>query len=576
MKRKTLSLFLFFTISCLGLWHSAEAKSPILWNKEFSGTLLHFELLRNNGALHVVARDGKKKPEGVKKEDWPERRYLLDSSGKVIWEGNGKATALLADEPNFVILSATEGGITLEGIHPSGGSRWRYPLSGGLPISTFSSPSTNTLYLAVLPYEWMTNMQSPYAARLISLNMLTGNQNWSRELGTLQGNLANFGGDIELQNETLWWIGGRNALALDAATGNPLWQTPLPEDFEAGKGRRAFRAGVAFASNGHWVWAFSKAQGLVWQTELPKGSELQTMASTSAGLALVSNNKGKVYVQLLDPAQGKVIWEKSFKEKKNKFGAWQRGVGVFDDRIVLTAAGKIIGLRLSSGEVLYEQSGKKSEAFQLTESLIPKRDHVVMVGYEGAYAFSKDSGQPLWQQTGFIDPILEQRKIRQATLQLAFSFAYSSTAPGASKAWSDYRSGASSYSSAAMTATLAQYQHNAQMSQRAQQAASSWSQTLKKLESDLNLINRRLENRYASFYRHHGFRLVFIKSPEDADAVLVDLDSGQVVTEMDIQKSSSACVSQVLIDPVNRKVYQAFRQMALLCDDEHKLNAYQY
>ena len=69
MPKKIAIKFLFFTIFCLGLWHSAEAKDPILWNKEFSGTLLHLELLRNNGALHVVTRDGKKKPEGVKKEN---------------------------------------------------------------------------------------------------------------------------------------------------------------------------------------------------------------------------------------------------------------------------------------------------------------------------------------------------------------------------------------------------------------------------------------------------------------------------------------------------------------------------
>lgn len=579
MRKRIISiLFLFFIVSALleiSPVYSKDTKAPILWNKEFPGALTHFELLRNQGVLHIVARE--KKPEGVKKENWPKRRYLLDSNGKSIWEGNALGSALISDEPYFVILVSTEdGSIGLQALDSFGSSRWKYSVPGGLPVSIFTDPSTNTLYMAVLPYEWMLDMEKPFEAHLISLNLQTGNQNWMKEIGALQGNLLSYGSEMAVQDGILWWIGGRKAIAINASTGELLSQISLAEDFEDGKSSRAFKNENAFASNDHWVWGFSKSQGLLWKTELPKGSEVLNMAVSSAGLVLLTNQKGKVYAQLLEASDGKVIWEKIFKEKKNKFGRVPRGLGIYEDRLVFASGGKIISLKLASGEIVYEQNAK-SEAFDRADSVIPRKDHIVMVGPEGAYAYSAATGQSLWEQSNFIDPVFEQRKIKQATLQLAFSIAYSSTSPEASKAWSEYHSGSRSYSSAAMTASTAQFQHNAEMSRRAQSAADSWSQAVKKLaEIDLNIINRRLENRYATFYRHHGFRLIFLKEPSDSDAVLLDLDSGQIITEVDIKKSGTACVSQVLIDPIHRRVYQTFRQMALMCSEENKLNAYQF
>lgn len=579
-KRKILNLCCLLLLATSILAESGQAfgkdsKAPILWNKEFPGALLHLELLRNNGVLHVVARD--KKPEGVKKENWPLKRYLLSADGNPLWEGNGRMTSLLADEPYFVILKVSEdGSIALEAIDPSGTSRWKYSVPGGLPVSTFTDPSTQTMYLAILPYEWMLDMQKPFEARLVSLNLLNGNQNWEKNIGSLQGNLLSYGNEMAIQDSTLWWIGGRKALSIDPKTGSLLSQASLDEDFEEGKSSRAFKTNQAFASNDHLVWGLSKQGGLQWKIELPPGSKVQSMAATSAGLVLLINQKGKTNIQLLNASDGKLLWEKNFKEKKNKFGESPPGLSLSEDQVVFAADGKLIALKLSSGEVLYEQK-VKSEAFERAASLIPRKDHVVFLGPEGAYGYSLSAGQALWEQSNFIDPIFEQRKIRQATLQLAFGMAYSSTSPEASKAWSEYHSGSRSYSSAAMIATTAQYQHNAQMAQRAQSAANSWDQLAKKIaEIDLNIINRRLENRYGTFYRHHGFRLIFLKEPSDADAVLVDLDSGQIVTELDIKKSGSPCVSQVVIDPVARRVYQGFRQMALMCDQENKLNAYQY
>ncbi|OGR89758.1 MAG: hypothetical protein A3A86_04565 [Elusimicrobia bacterium RIFCSPLOWO2_01_FULL_60_11] len=546
----------------------------MLWTKEFSGAVIRAELLNKHGLLHVVAREGMKKPSGVKKEDWPKKRYLVRQDGAVLWEGDARSTTLLAEDPFPVILGIEGKSVYLEAIDLKGGQVWRRELQEGFPVSTLADPAGSRIFLVQLPFAWMEAMDKPFPAKMAAVDLSNGGTLWVAELEALQGGLGGFGGDFSLSGGTLWWAGGRRAAAADPSGGRIHWQAPIEGDFKDSR-HWAFGKELAFVSNGNAVWALSAGNGLLWKKTPPEGAEVHGLFWDSGRLACASLDDKELHMELLDAANGKVLWTRSFRHKKKKMGNPPAGMAFSQDLLALAAGGKIFGLRASSGETAYERP-VKSKIFGQWKRLTHHKNHFVLSGPEGAYAYTLDSGEPLWENSDFIDPIYEQRKIRQATVQLGLSGLYFHEAPGAQEAWKQYRSGSRSYSDAAITAASAQYSHNVIQDAKLRQSAAGISESMTGLiEIDLALVNRALGERYGAFYRHRGMKLGALKASENVDAALVDMESGQL-TEIGLQKTASACLPQFLIDPVNRRVYQAIRQMALMCKDENKLIAYRY
>ena len=55
------------------------------------------------------------------------------------------------------------------------------------------------------------------------------------------------------------------------------------------------------------------------------------------------------------------------------------------------------------------------------------------------------------------------------------------------------------------------------------------------------------------------------------NAVLVDLASGRA-REVGVLKSDAACVTMLIVDPVGKKVVQAYQQFGLACGSEKRID----
>ena len=84
---------------------AAEIETRVLWEHDFPGTVHELELM-DGGHLHAVARSGKKKRS-------PRRRYLMDLSGKVLWEGDAKTTSVVTDFPSPLVMELRKESIFL-------------------------------------------------------------------------------------------------------------------------------------------------------------------------------------------------------------------------------------------------------------------------------------------------------------------------------------------------------------------------------------------------------------------------------------------------------------------------------
>ncbi|MBI4064109.1 MAG: PQQ-binding-like beta-propeller repeat protein [Elusimicrobia bacterium] len=567
-------LFLTICVPAAAKKENEPLVSRLIWEHEFSGAMTQAELLAHAGLLHIVAREGMKKPQGVKKEDWPKKRYLLSSGGEIIWQADAKTTALLADNPFAVVMEGSGQAVVLRALNPEGKPIWILTLPEGLLISKLAVAQNKTLYLAFLPVKWLEDPVKSYEAKIMALNLDSGQPYWTAGIGPLRQSADQALPEMVVYDGLLWWVGGGLVFVVEPSGGRILWQAAISENFKS-PAHWAFGEGAAFISNEEVLWAFSGRKGLLWRAALPQKEKLQTMARGPSGLACSMGDSKRLRVWFLNPGDGKLIWEETFKHAEKKLGPAPRGFAITQDRLILAADGKLFGLNSASGETVFETSVKK-KVFQQGAVLRPARGHFILTGPEGAYAYSPATGQLLWEHSDFIEPVAETRKLRQATLQVGFDAAYSGYSQEASDAWSDYHRGAKSYASASAEAHYAQMRHNAEASAKALQSAENLSKGLTgAIEIDLALANQALGSRYASFYRHRGMKIGFVKAADNVDVALLDLEAGEL-QDLDIPKAHSACVSQVLVDPARRQIYQAFRQMALMCKDENKLHAFQY
>lgn len=92
----------------------------------------------------------------------------------------------------------------------------------------------------------------------------------------------------------------------------------------------------------------------------------------------------------------------------------------------------------------------------------------------------------------------------------------------------------------------------------------------KMVEIELTLVNRRLSPSQKAFYRHRDGGFMRLKEVQDLDATLLNLNNGSA-HDTGLSKSTTACASQALVDPVSHHVIQTYMQMALMCKDENRI-----
>jgi outer membrane protein assembly factor BamB len=535
-------------------------EAQLLWSHTFPGPLMRLEMTPS-ALLHAVARDAKSKKS-------PRTRYLLDESGKLFWQGKETTTALIADSPNAIIMEVISPGLVLHSINRSGAKVWSHPL-GGIPASTLSIPESNELVMVMMPYEWPLATGKSYPAHMIRIDLKTGKERWTRPIGNLQGALDAFGGELAVNGGNIWWAAGGRGACVEAKSGKLRWASDL--NLKKGSGSSwIFGTGGAAVMRGNGVAFFSPDMGVMWQRVFTKAEYPNGIAWSNGGIIASLASKKELFLTVLDIATGEPRWQTSVKHKSKKYGLPPRGVAVLGNVVAKPANRHLVGFDLATGAELYRTKINKN--FFLSIDMIRQiNDKLVLVGYQGAIAYSISNGTEIWSQIGYIDPIMEVRKLKQAAMQVALSNFHGS-APGSKRAWKEYSDGSRSYTSAAQTAAFEQQMYSQQQSAKSAKAAKGLS-TLG--ETEQQVVNRRLGPDYAEFYRHRGSSLMLLKVVNELDGALIDLRSG-LTREAGGRRATEGCIAQIMIDPINNKMVQVYRKMGLWCKDVNKIEMYPF
>ncbi len=539
----------------------SATKARLICQHAFPFSITWLELTPN-GYLHAVARDDKGKKA-------TKSRYLLDGSCNRFWKGDESRTAVLADDPYPVVMEVDSNGLVLKAVDPSGAVKWTYPMPG-VPASTASDAASKTLAMVVMPYEWAGAPSKGYPAKVVAVDMKTGTQKWSAEAGTIEGSLDSFGGELGVSGGDLWWAAGGRAFCVEMASGKVKWSAELKDAGGSGSIWN-FTDAEAYVARGGRVAALS-GSGVVWQKEFSGDVEPRGLGATSSGVIATFATEKDLIVAFLDRSDGTVKWEKRFSHKEKKYGAPPSGVAFSDARAAVFAGDRLIGLDLSDGGEVYSDK-VKSKKFLGIDELRSGTSGAVIIGTTGAASYSVATGAQNWEEMDFVDPVFETQKTKAAVMQLGMSSAASlMTAPGAEKAWKEYRDGSRNFTSAAQTAAFEQQMFVQQAGERGKQMGAGIG---KLVDIEITLVNRRLGPTKAEFYGHRDGGFAFLKDVQDLDIVEVNLLDGSTYA-IPLSKSRSGCIPQAMIDPVSRKVVQTYRQMGLLCKDENTVEIYGY
>lgn len=567
MKYKSLFIVGLCLISLLAQakekYNQKEIEARLLWRAELGGSITSVELTPA-GLLHVQARREKQKIGG--KKIWLKDRYLLNGSGKVFWKGEEDRTVLIADRPNPVILEVLEQGIALEAIAQSGGSLWKTALEG-MPVSFYFSPTLQKVFLVIPKGD------SP--AIMVAVDVAGGKILWKAEIGPLKGSLTSFGRELALLGGDLWWAAGGRAARVDATTGKVVWSAEIPEG-DGVDSTWATDGATTWVLRGNQLFGFSPESGLLWQKEFPKGVESNGLAVHTDGLVASFRDAKRVGVVFLEKKSGNVLWQKELKHKEKKFGP-PAGFAMSGDRLVFALNKDLIGFELPSGKEVYK-NGIKGSVFEDLRELRVRGENVVLVGEMNAQSYAIADGKLQWKQEGFITPYVKQARIKAGALAYAFTNFYQtvSTGPEASHYKQEagrYSAGSFNYQMAMGRAAEAQSRYAAQEGAR---SGSAWADIIKQIaEIDLQTVNQRIGPRYARFYKIMNKKFGSLQNVSKVDGVLLDLDTGGT-QEAGVGKTSDACVSNILIDPESGRMYQLHQQVALMCKDEQRIDAYRF
>lgn len=539
----------------------SATKARLICQHSFPFSITRLELTPN-GYLHAVARDDKGKKA-------TRSRYLLDGSCNQFWKGDESRTAILADDPYPVVMEVAQSGLVLKAIDLTGAVKWTYSMPG-VPASTASDAASKILAMVVMPYEWAGAPSKGYPAKVVAVDMETGAQKWSSEVGTIEGVLDSFGSELGVSGGDLWWAAGGRAFCVEMASGRVKWSAEL-KDIGGSGSIWGFTDEETYVARGGRVAALSDS-GVIWQKGFSGDVEPRGLGATPSGVIATFATEKDLMVVFLDRSDGTVKWEKRFAHKEKKYGAPPAGVAFSETRVAVFAGDRLIGLDLSSGGEVYSDK-VKSKNFLGIDELRSGTSGAVIIGTTGAASYSVATGAQEWERMDFVDPVFETQKTKAAGMQLGMSSAASlMTAPGAAKAWKEYRDGSRNFTSAAQTAAFEQQMYVQQAGERGKQMGAGIG---KLVDIEIALVNRRLGPTKAEFYGHRDGGFAFLKDVQDLDIVEVDLLDGSTYA-IPLAKSRMGCIPQAMIDPGARKVVQTYRQMGLLCKDENTVEIYGY
>lgn len=561
MSKRALGTFLLFIFMAWSLSadagkrseaENAEIDSRSLWKYGCSGAIRRLELM-SNGDLHVVCHVG----EGKKS---PQKRLLINKSGRVYWEKDAETTGLLAVHSRPIILELNGRQAELVVVGPTGADDWRSPVLG-IPISVASRASEDTIILLSLSAQLLHDPKAPQEATLVAYSLASGARRWQTPLGPISNSLDLAGRELEISHGSVWWAGGGRVARVNLSSGQIVWNTSYDVAGGLGTGWYITSDGAWFADHGNVI-SFSPS-GPKWQRNLGKNNYFTGMLLKPAGLVVSFVGKKGLTLAVLDPASGSPRWTKEIKNK----GTPPIGMAVEGNRVVVAAGRKLLGYSLDSGQELFGEKIEK-KYFSGFRELRARPGHAVLIGTNSASAYDMNTGKLLWHQKGFKDPYEEKKKSIQMMAQVA-GYAMNPAPSPKSKVEKD---------GSTMTITTTYPSVIEQMAY--EQDVKNFSKSITDLSSwvtiNQGVFNERLGAGYATFTRIMDSKFEFGFNPASTiNAVLLDLDTG-IPQTFTLRESSTGCSTTSLIDPVGRRVIQSYQQLGLLCKDEHRMEAYRF
>lgn len=175
--------------------------------------------------------------------------------------------------------------------------------------------------------------------------------------------------------------GSQTVLAFDRATGTPAWQTVVHASGAMRKNEKSSGASTTVAGDGERLYvtfangdavtcsALAPDGKLLWQTRVCDYAIHQGYGASplvqGGRVFVVADHRNKGRVAALDPATGKVLWEKERPPAPNYSSPviWR----LFDrEQLILTGCDKVAALDPATGETLWEREGATTECVTTT------------------------------------------------------------------------------------------------------------------------------------------------------------------------------------------------------------------
>ena len=556
-----------------------DLESAFQWAHTFPGSLTDVEITPE-GYIHAVSRYGKKVKIG-KKKGYHKRRFLMKGEN-VFWKGEAATTAYIGDSPLPIVMESGEEGLVVQAIQTTGQVKWMYILKG-IPAAWTVEPSFNTLAFVVMPLGWIKEGADDQEATMVAIDTRDGALRWSVPIGSIKGRLDSFGSEIGINKDGVWWAAGERAAFVDLSSGKVLWSqsiqpTTIPNSLWA------FSDSYAAVARGSRLFVFDKSKGPMWDRELRKKSQIGGLLWTEQGLlAKFQDGKGLI-ISMMDPVTGASRWEHTLKHKFKKYqGPPPNGIVETGNAVIISANGVLHSYDLKSGEEIFQHKMDRKTIWKAQSAVNirhfrARKNHFVIYGRRTASAFALKDGAPLWQKLGYEPPEDVARRMRDATLQLAFTSFHqlsptytSSAASQQAQQARQYSAGSFQHQSFMNAAESLQMSYAYTAGAQQGKSASSWAARI--AEVPLELSNRRLPPKYASFYHLRNKKFFAMQNSNKVSAVLMDLDTGED-RHIILPDSGTGCISQVILDPVGNRMFLLYRQLGLACKDENFIESY--
>jgi outer membrane protein assembly factor BamB/predicted phosphodiesterase len=315
----------------------------VAWRQSLPGTILMSSPVVGNGAVYIGLADSQnKETSGV---------YALDAlTGKVQWHysttGKVAHAVALADGSVF---AASHDGIIHAMDAKSGARRWSYSLG---------SPTENWVYTS--PVVWSHRVFGGMGFHFVALDAASGTPLW-RMPEVSAGFWCTYSSPALRDGKLLCVLPGLGAASFDALTGNRLWEGEKSIVVQASSGTTPAIGGTnAYVFGGGVLYALDMATGATRWTCKSKGGVPSPVATDTAVLLTVGNGT----VVELDAATGKERWTYSAAATLRKTG---KAKFYFDPLLMSTPvlSGGMVYLSTTDGQLLALDEATGAERYIL-------------------------------------------------------------------------------------------------------------------------------------------------------------------------------------------------------------------